>query len=72
VWVIQPNTPLPNLSGGSTLIDGHTQTTNQSDTNTFGPEVLLDGSNLAPAEWLFSVESNANTIKQQFQIRSCW
>jgi parallel beta-helix repeat protein len=63
VWVIQPNTPLPNLSGGSTLIDGHTQTTNQSDTNTFGPEVQLDGSNLAPAEWLFSVESNANTIK---------
>jgi parallel beta-helix repeat protein len=62
-WVIQPNTLLPSLSGGGTTIDGHTQTTNQGDTNIFGPEVQLDGSNLATTDWIFSVESNANTIK---------
>jgi parallel beta-helix repeat protein len=62
-WVIQPNTLLPSLSGGGTTIDGHTQTINQGDTNIFGPEVQLDGSNLAATDWIFSVESNANTIK---------
>jgi len=62
-WVIQPNTLLPSLTGGGTTIDGYTQTTNQGDTNIFGPEVQLDGSNLAATDWIFSVESNANTIK---------
>ena len=62
-WVIQPNTLLPSLSGGATTIDGHTQTTNQGDTNLFGPEVQLDGSNLAATDWMLSVESNDNAIK---------
>jgi parallel beta-helix repeat protein len=62
-WLIQPSSLLPSLTGGSTTIDGSTQTTNQGDTNTGGPEVQLDGSNLASTAWIFSVESNANTIK---------
>jgi len=63
VWVIQPNSLLPSLNGGDTTIDGTTQTTNQGDTNHFGPEVQLDGVNLSSTAWIFSVESNDNTIK---------
>jgi parallel beta-helix repeat protein len=62
-WVIQPNTLLPSLSGGGTNVDGYTQTINQGDTNIFGPEVQIDGSNLGVTDWLFSVESNDNSIK---------
>jgi parallel beta-helix repeat protein len=63
VWVIQPNSLLPGLTGGGTTIDGTTQTTNQGDTNIFGPEVQIDGVSLSPTAWIFSVESNDNTIK---------
>jgi parallel beta-helix repeat protein len=63
VWVIQLNSLLPGLTGGGTTIDGTTQTTNQDDTNIFGPEVQLDGVNLSSTAWIFSVESNDNTIK---------
>jgi len=63
VWVIQPNSLLPSLTGGNTTIDGTTQTTNQRDTNILGPEVLIEGINLSPTAWIFSVESSDNVIK---------
>jgi len=63
VWLIQPNSPLPGLTVGGTTIDGFTQITTQGDINIFGPEVLIDGTNLSPTGWIFSVESNDNEIK---------
>jgi hypothetical protein len=69
VWVIQPGSLLPSLTGGETTIDGTTQTSNQGDTNIFGPEVQLDGVNLSSTAWLLSVESNDNAIKGLSIIR---
>ena len=63
VWVIQPNSPLPSLTGGGTTIDGFTQTTNQGDKNILGPEVLIEGTNLSATAWIFSIESSDNVIK---------
>ncbi len=45
VWVIAPASGLPYLLTGNTTIDGTTQTTNQGDTNPFGPEIVIDGTN---------------------------
>ena len=42
-WGISPVTPLPAITAAGTVIDGTTQTTNQGDTNSRGPEIELDG-----------------------------
>jgi hypothetical protein len=62
VWTITPNSLLPSLTGGDTIIDGATQTTNQGDTNITGPEIKIDGWNIGANGWVFSIESNANQI----------
>ncbi|HEC65646.1 MAG TPA: response regulator, partial [bacterium] len=43
-WTIRPATVLPSITDSGTDIDGATQTINQGDTNTSGPEVELHGS----------------------------
>ena len=43
-WAITPLTPLPAMTVAGLSIDGTTQTTNQGDTNSLGPEIELDGS----------------------------
>ena len=43
VWLIQPETNLPVLESGGTIIDGFSQARNQGNTNTGGPEIVLDG-----------------------------
>ncbi|MBI4850705.1 MAG: hypothetical protein HY819_02645 [Acidobacteria bacterium] len=47
VFIIRVNTALPVISQATTVIDGTTQTMATGDTNTVGPEIVLDGS-LAP------------------------
>ena len=42
-WAISPATPLPPVTAPATVIDSTTQTTNQGDTNTRGPEIEIDG-----------------------------
>lgn len=42
VWTIRPASRLPDI-GGSTVMDGNTQTINQENTNEHGPEIVLDG-----------------------------
>jgi hypothetical protein len=42
-WGISPLTPLPAVTAAGTVIDGTTQTINQGDTNSRGPEVEIDG-----------------------------
>lgn len=44
VWTIKPNNPLPAITANSTTIDGGTQTTFAGNTNTNGPEVVINGS----------------------------
>jgi hypothetical protein len=43
-WRISPASALPSITAAGTKIDGTTQTTNQGDTNTKGPEIELEGS----------------------------
>lgn len=40
-WTIQPASALPTITESGTTIDGATQTTNQGNTNTFGPEIEI-------------------------------
>ena len=47
VFTIQPMTTLPDLIDGGTTIDGMTQNDFSGDSNPLGPEIVLDGSQLA-------------------------
>ena len=62
-WRIQPTTALPTISDNSTTIDGSTQTTNQTDTNTQGPEILIDGTSMTATSNGLTISSNNNLIK---------
>ncbi len=42
-WRISPGLALPSITAANTVIDGTTQTTNQGDTNSRGPEIEIDG-----------------------------
>jgi titin len=62
-WRIKPTSVWPalnDLSDGGTTIDGSTQTTNQGDTNPYGPEIVIDDSYGAGK---FGMTANNNTIK---------
>ncbi len=61
VWTISPLTDFPMIMGGYTNIDASTQTANQGNTNTQGPEIVLDGGNTLT--YAFRIVSPNNTIK---------
>jgi len=48
-WAITPLTPLPIVSAANILIDATTQTSNQGNTNSIGPEIELDGTSAGGA-----------------------
>jgi hypothetical protein len=51
VWLIRPGSPLPEITGLGTLIDGHSQAMFiGSQTNPKGPEILIDGVNAGATE----------------------
>lgn len=53
VWKITPASTLPIITRNSVTIDGTTQTTNQGDTNPFGPEILIDGNHQYGSDFAF-------------------
>ncbi len=61
VWVISPATAYEYFLTGQTTIDGTTQTANQGDTNPFGPEIVIDGTNTITQ--CFLLVSPANIVK---------
>lgn len=61
LFIIQPRTPLPNLSSGVS-IDGATQTDFSGDTNPHGPEIILNGSLQASGPGL-SLSGDNNVVK---------
>jgi len=64
VWVIKPQTVLPNLESGNTFIDGTSQTANRGDLNVLGPEIAINGQNIAGFTSVgFYVSSSGNKIK---------
>jgi parallel beta-helix repeat protein len=62
-WTIDITTPLPELTGGYTLIDGFTQMINQGDTNPLGPEIEINGSFLGGTMSILTIESDQNVVQ---------
>jgi len=61
-WRISPASALPPITANGTIIDGTTQTTNQGNTNTNGPEIEINGAGAGVADG-FNVTSANNEIK---------
>ena len=61
-WRITLVTALPTITADGTTIDGTTQTTNQGNTNSLGPEVEIRG---FPTSFTYGLELNSanNTVK---------
>lgn len=62
VWVIAPSSDLPMIMQQGVTIDGTTQTAFAGDTNPFGPEIVIDGSNARDYGFRFMNAPNA-TLK---------
>lgn len=60
-WRIVPGSALPTITANGTIIDGTTQTANQGNTNTLGPEIEIDGINAAFDG--LKITSSGNTIR---------
>ena len=63
VWTIQPASAFSHLTDNSTCIDGTTQTVNQGNTNSEGPEIELDGTNAGSVNGFWISNSSYNTIR---------
>jgi titin len=63
-WTIRPLSPLPTISDSGTTIDATTQTASQGDTNPYGPEIELDGTNAGDSASGLVITSADNTIKR--------
>ncbi len=68
VWKITPSSTLPIITRSNVLIDGTTQTTNQGDTNPFGPEILIDGNNLYGSDFAFHLYNVSGAAIKGFII----
>ncbi len=62
VWVIAPSANFPIIMQQGVTIDGTTQTAFAGDTNPFGPEIVIDGSNARDYGFRFMNAPNA-TLK---------
>ena len=62
VWIIMPSSDLPMIMQQGVTIDGTTQTAFAGDTNPFGPEIVIDGSNARDYGFRFMNAPNA-TLK---------
>jgi CSLREA domain-containing protein len=68
-WRISPGSALPTITANNTIVDGTTQTTNQGDTNSLGPEIELEGTGAgAGVDGLLI--SSANNIVRGLVINS--
>ena len=62
-WRISPTSALPTVTAAGTIIDATTQTTNQGDTNSQGPEIELDGTNAGAAHGLTILTGGSSTVR---------
>ena len=62
-WRISPNSALPAITAAGTVIDATTQTTNQGNTNSLGPEVELEGSSAGASVRGLTVAGGSSTIR---------
>ena len=62
VFIIRLLTALPSLTDGGTIVDGRTQAEFSGDTNPFGPEIVIDGSDSSGSSRGLQLESDDNQI----------
>jgi len=62
VWTIKPLNNLPTITDDSTVIDGCTQTINQGDKNSDGPEIVLDGRENEMNGYGLEIQSSGNEV----------
>ncbi|PIV58370.1 MAG: hypothetical protein COS14_09945, partial [Bacteroidetes bacterium CG02_land_8_20_14_3_00_31_25] len=55
IWTISQTSTLPIITHSNVLIDGTSQTIFAGNTNIYGPEIMLDGSNQPWADFAFHV-----------------
>jgi parallel beta-helix repeat protein len=60
VWIISPDSTLPYIIK-TTVIDATTQTQNQGNTNSLGPEIFIDGQ--GSLDFAFCIISNNSVLK---------
>jgi hypothetical protein len=63
VWTIRPQNMLPFIDDDGTVIDGTSQTLFGGDTNPFGPEIEMDGTNAGNDVNGFRINSSYNVVK---------
>ncbi|OFY87975.1 MAG: hypothetical protein A3F72_08370 [Bacteroidetes bacterium RIFCSPLOWO2_12_FULL_35_15] len=68
VWKITPTSTLPIITRSNVTIDGSTQTTNQGDTNPYGPEILIDGEHLYGSDFAFHLYNVLGATIKSFII----
>ncbi len=61
-WLIQPASEYPAITGG-TVIDAATQTTNQSNSNTSGPEIEISGQLIGASKKALNFSTGANNSR---------
>lgn len=68
-WTIQPTSMYPAITGTLT-IDGTTQTSNQGDTNVYGPEIEVKGTNVVGGITLFDFSTSTNSVFNGLVVNS--
>ncbi len=62
-WRISPTSALPTVTAAGTIIDATTQTVNQGDTNSLGPEVEINGAGTAANTDGLSLTGGGSTVR---------
>lgn len=65
-WTIRPQSTMPYINKSNILIDGTSQTANQGNTNTDGPEIVLDGTRTV--DFAFHIFNASGVIIKGFVI----
>lgn len=60
-WILTPATSYPYFTGSNITVDGHSQALNQGDSNSTGPEIVIDG--LGTLANAFILATPGNVIK---------
>jgi hypothetical protein len=62
-WRISPGSAFAPITAAGTIIDGATQTTNQGDTNSRGPEIEINGSGAGPTVDGLTIDGGSSTVR---------
>lgn len=68
VWLMSLTSNLPIVTHSNVLIDGTSQTSFTGNTNSFGPEIMLDGNNQLWADYAFHLYNVSNVTVKGFII----